>query len=311
MSAAALAVSAGLVAWLLARLDAARTLELLRRADTAWLALAAAVVLTNPFLMVVRWRGVLRAQAGQSVAGNAAGAARGGLPFSVALRAVLIANVLNSVLPSKAGDLAKALYLKRHGGLTRGLGSVLLERSVDFLVLGALSMAGYGISRVAWGLWTGAALVAGVAGVFALMLAVPLERLGLPIPGRARAAAVEFGALWRGWIVHPAAIAQTVGGSLGVWLSNGLIVFALIRAFGPPLPLSFAFSVYPTAILAGLVPATVSGVGTRDAAFVFLLGARMSVEEATLVALGYTVIGYWLLSLISLPVVWWELRRNR
>ena len=77
-------------------------------------------------------------------------------------------------------------------------------------------------------------------------------------------------------------------------------------SFWDELRLGFAYAVFPLAILAGLVPVTVSGIGTRDAAFVALLGSQMSSEQATLVGLGYTLFAYWFLSLVSFPVVAWQ-----
>ena len=90
------------------------------------------------------------------------------------------------------------------------------------------------------------------------------------------------------------------------WSLGGFTVYALAQAFGTGLGIGFAYAVFPLAILAGLVPVTVSGIGTRDAAFVALLSSQMSAEQATLVGLGYTLFAYWFLSLVSFPVVAWQ-----
>jgi len=88
---------------------------------------------------------------------------------------------------------------------------------------------------------------------------------------------------------------------------GALIVASLIQAFGGGVSWGHAFAIYPVAVLAGLVPLTVSGIGTRDAAFVFLLSGLLAAEEATFVGLGYTLFAYWILSLVSLPVLFAEL----
>ena len=68
------------------------------------------------------------------------------------------------------------------------------------------------------------------------------------------------------------------------------------------------YAIFPLCVLAGLVPVTLSGIGTRDAAFVQLMTMYgIAREGATMVALGYTVFAYWILSLISLPVIGWQL----
>ena len=284
-------VSAGLVVWLLARIDLAQTGELLADANWGWLLLAALLTCALPFTSVFRWLGVLRAQDTQ-------------LPFLVALRAVMMANVLNSFLPSKSGDVAKAVYLREHGGLSKGTGTVILERLVDLGVLGALGLFGLLVNGTLWGLVAGAGLLGGVLGVFLVVTLLPIEKL--PLPGKVTQILQDLRGVFTRWLGNRAAIAQTLGASVLTWSLGGFTVFALAQAFGTDLGLGFAYAVFPLAILAGLVPVTVSGIGTRDAAFVALLGSQMSPEQATLVGLGYTLFAYWFLSLVSFPVVAWQ-----
>ncbi len=130
---------------------------------------------------------------------------------------------------------------------------------------------------------------------------LPFERL--PLPTKIRQTALDLRTVVRAWLACPAAIAQTLTGSVMTWSLGGFTVYALASAFHTGLGLGFAYAVFPLAILAGLVPVTVSGIGTRDAAFVALLASQMSAEQATLVGVGYTFTGYWLLSLLSFPAV--------
>lgn len=288
-------VSGGLLARLLLRLDWHKAGQVLASARGGWLALALAFSLALPFCNVLRWLGVVQAQRIE------------GMRFSVALRAVLMANVLNSLLPSKAGDMAKAFYLRRHAGLSVGLGSVVLERLIDLLMIGLLGVAGYLWSGAKWGLLGGGFLILSVTGAFIVILALPVARL--PLPGKVKRIATEAREVFHKWIRHPAAILKTLTGSFLNWSFGALSVCAMSTAFGTGLGWGYCYAIFPLAILAGLLPLTMSGVGTRDQAFVALLAAgHVAPETATLIAVGYTVLSYWLLSLISLPVVYWELR---
>jgi uncharacterized membrane protein YbhN (UPF0104 family) len=250
-----------------------------------------------PLLATVRWLGVLRAQE----------TARQFPPFH-ALRAVMMANVLNSLLPSKAGDLVKAVYLRQHGGLTVGVGTVVLERLVDLGVLGVLGLVGALVSGVPWGLATGLILLGGVT------LALVIMGGGV-FPGKRRFPRKivnlvdSTSEVFRKWGRDPVAVVLTVGGSLLHWNLAGGTVCALVAAFGGGVAWAHAYSIFPLALLAGLLPATMSGVGTRDAAFVQLLQSSLSLEQATLVGLGYTVFNYWLLALFCLPAVGMEIVR--
>ena len=288
LGAVSVAVSVGLLVWLLARVDLRQLGTILETASWGWLVAALVFTLALPFTSVYRWLGVLRAQGTR-------------LPFGFALRAVMMANVLNSFLPSKTGDVAKAVYLREHGGVGRGVGTVVLERLVDLGVLGVLGLLGLLVSGTVWGLVAGVGLLGLVGSVFLGVLLLPLGRL--PLPDKLKGTALEVRGVFRAWLGHPAAITQTLAGSLLTWSLGGLTVFALASAFRTGLGLGFAYAIVPLAVLAGLVPVTVSGVGTRDAAFVALLSSQMSAEQATLVGIGYTFFGYWLLSLVSFPAV--------
>ena len=292
-------VSAGLLVWLLTRIDLQQTVDLMQGASWPWLLTALLLTCALPFTSVYRWLGVLRAQETK-------------LPFFFALRAVMMANVLNSFLPSKSGDIAKAAYLREYGGVGKGIGTVILERLVDLGVLGLLGLLGLLVSGARWGLIAGVGLLGLVGGVLVVVLLLPFERLPLLT---IRQTALDLRAVVRAWLACPAAIAQTFAGSVLTWSLGGFTVYALASAFHTGLGLGFAYAVFPLAIIAGLVPVTISGIGTRDAAFVALLASQMSAEQATLVGVGYTFTGYWLLSLLSFPAVAYQvvafLRRGR
>jgi uncharacterized membrane protein YbhN (UPF0104 family) len=184
-----------------------------------------------------------------------------------------------------------------------------LERLIDLFMIGALGIAGYCWSGARWGLVGGLALVGGVGVGFVFILALPVEKF--PLPGKLKRMAAEARGVFHLWIRHPGAVAMTLAGSLLNWTLGALSVCAMISAFGLGLNWGYAFSIFPLAIMAGLLPLTMSGVGTRDTAFVYLLthgAVAVSRATATLVGVGYTVLSYWLLSVICLPVVFWELR---
>jgi uncharacterized membrane protein YbhN (UPF0104 family) len=286
-------VSACLVAWLLSRLEWIKVRQLMDRAELKWLIPAFIATCSIPFFCVIRWLGVMR---GKGIR----------LPFAVALRAVLMANVVNSFVPSKAGDVVKAAYLKKHGGISLGIGTVILERLVDLAVLGSLSVVASLMSGVSWGLIGGVVILVGVIAGMGGAVCLPVAKI--PLPEKAKRVTTELTSVFREWIQHPHAIAQTLAGSVLVWSMAGITVCFLVKAFAVPVSWMRAFAVFPLCILAGLVPVTVSGIGTRDAAFAqFLMMYGARVEGATLVGLGYTLCAYWILSLISLPAVLWNL----
>ena len=286
-------VSIGLLAGLVSRLEWDAVARVFQAADGRYFTLAAFLATQLPLVTAWRWLGTLQAQ----------GAV---FPFARAVQGVMIAAVLNSFLPSKGGDLAKVFFIRHRAGLASGAGTVVLERLVDLFCLGLLGLLGYALSHETAGLFAGLVLSGGVLAVFVLVLRLSPEKF-LP-QGKARLKASEFRLVFLRWSTMPGAIAQTLAGSLANWLLGGLVVVCLLLAFGRPDVCGYGLAIYPIAVLVGLVPVSISGVGTRDTAFALFLAPRIGPDQAILVGLGYTVIAYWFLSLFALPFCLAEIR---
>ena len=280
-------VSVGILFAMLHRLDASRVWMTIRSGDWRWLIAAVAVTLMFPLLGALRWRTIV----------SAMGCA---IPFGAALRVTLAAFPLNTFLPSKAGDLVKASFLRKHGGFVPLAGSVLLERLIDVLVLTSLSVIG--------AVWCGQRVILGLAALCALGAGggiLVLMNVGrLPLPGRVKTKAEEIGRAARVTCRHPTAIMLVVLWSVLNWLGTMVESYCLFRAMGVVVPLPTVVAVIPLAIFVGLVPVSLSGIGTRDGALVLLLAGMVQAETVLAVGLLYTAVSYWFLGVLGLPFLW-------
>jgi uncharacterized protein (TIRG00374 family) len=286
-------LSLGIIAWLLSRIDLNKAKLLIQTAHWEWLCLAGLIIVLIPFAHTWRWRGVLRAQPDLTIS------------FKSTLKAVLMANAVNSMVPSKAGDAVKIFYIKSQSGFIIGAGTVILERMVDLMVLSSLGLVCYFAYKITWALWVGLGLLTVIFGFLFTVLII--NRYSLSTGKSIKDNVKAFTSVFSRWVKHPGSIIQTFASSTCSWALAGFTVCCLITAVGSRVPWEYAYSIYPVAVLAGLVPTTISGLGTRDAAFVFLLSSYADREEATLIALGYTIYNYWFLSLLGVPVVFREL----
>jgi uncharacterized membrane protein YbhN (UPF0104 family) len=143
-----LLISGSLITYLLQNIDLIKTGALLSEIKWQWLVVCTISTCCMPFFAMCRWLGVVRAQK----QGNT-------VRLSLAIKAQLMANVFNSVLPSKAGEFSKAFYLKDQMGLTQSIGIVVLERLVDLLVLGLLGLWGSCLAKSHWGVISGSMLI--------------------------------------------------------------------------------------------------------------------------------------------------------
>ena len=232
--------------------------------------------------------------------------------LGAAVRLILGASTLNLVLPSKLGDVAKGVVLTGRHGMDPKLAAalVIMERSLDMAALlfwGVLAMLWLG-PRDPWLLLA----AAGIAALLALLVALlspgrlaarTIKLLGRLAPGKVGRWIGGFADQWReavGWLwARPGRGSAVVAVSLAIWGGHLAQFWLFGQALGAvPFLDNMAFATL--AILAGLLPFTMAGIGTRDAAIVLLYSPYLSAGQAAV--LGVLATGRYLLpALAGLP----------
>ncbi|MGY6550677.1 MAG: lysylphosphatidylglycerol synthase transmembrane domain-containing protein [Erythrobacter sp.] len=239
--------------------------------------------------------------------------ASGTVKFGMALRLILAASTLNMVLPSKMGDVAKAWILRQRGTMTggRALALVVLEKLLDLwslvavgaiaLTLAAPDLPGFAVfMAVLWGAALGL-LMPMLAGRRALAPLLLLTRRFAKINARLASLIDDWDELIGWFWSRPLRAAAIMGASLLLWVGHMVQIWLFASAIGAvPLGLTMAFAVL--AILAGLLPFTFAGVGTRDAALVVLFAPYLGAGGAALLGLCATL-RYIIPALAGLPFV--------
>lgn len=217
------------------------------------------------------------------------GAPRIGL--GVAFRAIVLSQGLNLVLPARLSELLKATYLRDHAGvpLSSGVSAVVLERSVDVLIVAALGVLGVILffdrgdfaSIAALGLVFAVAIIVLVRSpglVLRLVHAVPSARLAgflertyqhfsATAATRAFWYALLLGAMAWGFSYINILVFLELAGSIPIGFSGALLVFVLTT-------------------LGGAIPALPGGLGTYEAAAVIALRSLgYSFDEALVLSL--------------------------
>ncbi len=237
------------------------------------------------------------------------------LPFTRVLSSMLAAWPPILIMPARANEVLRAWAVRDLLPLSVGMSSVVAERVLDLIVLFAMA----GVGGAALGVWEVA--VTGLGGAAAgLTLSVLLLRQrawveGLPVLRRQRAKLESlFEALER-LRKHPGRLLATAALSCTIRVVGVVSVLLLLKAVGGGLSFWVLLAAWPTAVLAGLLPFTLAGMGTRDAAFVLLVTAATPdrPEDAALIAgsLGYAVTQLWSFALLGLPFMLREAGRRR
>ena len=251
------AVSLGILTAIYWRLDLAHFRDVLVSVRLSWL--LAGLALTIPTTLLSAWRF-------QRLAPR-----RAGIRLGESVKLTLVASVLNMVLPSKMGDLSKAWFTTRRGHLEGGpaLSLVLFEKACDMLALLAWCVFGLVRTSVAPPLLTAAVVSAGGLGAL-LMVSPRFAQAVLRPVGRLREA---WGAVQVQVLSNRALALGIAALSMLLWLLHLLQIWLFIEALGGGVPLLPSLALTPLAILAGLLPLTLAGIGTRDAALIFFYRA--------------------------------------
>ena len=197
-------------------------------------------------------------------------------------RLVLVASVLNMVLPSKLGDVAKAHAMTQRGQLDApdALALVVFEKGWDVVALLAWCLFGLLVAPLAPEIrWPALAVVGAGLLIGVPMLTIPaaaesMLALARRIAPESMATKIEaLGRSWQGtlerfWSNRRRAIGL-VSLSIFIWFLHLAQIWLFIMALRVPAPFLATLALAPLAIFVGLLPFTFAGIGTRDAALIF------------------------------------------
>lgn len=230
--------------------------------------------------------------------------------FRESVRLVLASNALNILIPSRVGDLSKAYFLKREGKLEikRGMNIVIFEKYMDLASLGLVALTGI-LFEFEWsqanlfGLGFSTAMIA----IFFVLYFVRIDRaLAHPFfeSHKITRKIKHFLADTQEYLLelkrNPAALVWIIAVSIFLWFVHILQFYFIFQALRSPVTLFQVFRLVPLAILVGLVPLTIAGVGTRDSAMLYFF--KPYDEAARIVGVGiFASLRYFVPGILGLP----------
>lgn len=230
-----------------------------------------------------------------------------GLSVGESLRLILSAAVFNMITPSRMGDLIKAYFMTLRTGMrgSTALSISVFEKSVDMIGLlfwCVTGLAFYGTGDLFY--WAALIVTLSVLAILVALVFAGKKFLGLLRPILPSGLIHRFEPFVEAWAgVHnhmhdnPARFYGIVLYSVALWFLHLVQLWMFIMALGSPVPFGAAVGLLPLGLLAGLVPLTFAGVGTRDAALVFLFAPWLSTETAA--ALGLLATSRYILPAIA------------
>ena len=236
--------------------------------------------------------------------------------FLQSSKLILLGSVLNMVLPSKMGDIAKAYFIRDTGKLsgTDSLSLVVFEKACDLLSL--LLWCAFGLllypqkDLLFWAMT--AVVLTGFTTVILLLNSSSFTSLFFKItkpllPGKIEEKAQLLLGSWhnyRDYLMNESGRFTKVASiSVFIWFMHLFQIWLFILAINSWAPFVDNLALAPLSILAGLLPITFAGVGTRDAALIFFYQPYMAAPTAA--ALGLLCTSRYIMpALGGIPFLW-------
>jgi uncharacterized protein (TIRG00374 family) len=235
------------------------------------------------------------------------------LGFLEANRLILGASVLNMVLPSKMGDIAKSYFMAERSKISGSLALSIsiFEKTCDLLSLLLWCVFGLLLYPAKDSLfWLMTAGVGIGLGIGLLMLgsqsfadwffAIAINFAPQKLKSKLEKMQASWGEMHNYFWSDKQQLFIITSTSVFIWFLHLLQIWLFILALKAIAPFLISLALSPLSILAGLLPLTFAGIGTRDAALIYFYQDYFN--EATGAALGLLCTSrYFIPALIGLP----------
>jgi uncharacterized protein (TIRG00374 family) len=260
----------GLLGYTLWRSDPREVWDVCKHATVAPLLIAAGLAIVDRAIMAYRWFVLLRPLEGRNLP-----------PFRVILRIFFVSTFVGTFLPASiGGDAVRAYSLSNHDvPIADSMASVVVDRMLGVLSVLLMALLGLALAHdlaasravvVALGI-TAMVCVAAAVLIFSDTADRLAERLiaRLPWDSIRRATASLFTSIRR-YSTHHGALGNVLVSSVGVQVLRVLQAYFLGLSIGMQQPLLAYFAFVPLILLIMFLPITANGIGTGQAAFLWL-----------------------------------------
>jgi hypothetical protein len=248
--------------WILAgSVDVPRAIDVLRTADPSWILLMVVTVFVDVAARGARWRALLTPIKR--------------LPYRRVLGYTYLGYLANNVLPARLGELVRSHALGEGEGISRAtvLGTVVVERIVDTVIVVGLAAVAVVLLGVGGVMATAVTLGAGFVGLLIIGLVVAMMSNRLPGANRVTAIAERYPVVLElarrlrdglAVVSRPGTLARALVFSAAAWSASIATFIAGGQAVGVELTLAQGALLSCGVALATIVPSAPGYVGTFE-----------------------------------------------
>jgi glycosyltransferase 2 family protein len=280
-------------------IDLSNFIEIFSKSDIPWLIVSIIMVIPTTFLTTVRFK--------QLIPDNK------NYRFFNLLGLILSAGTMNIILPSKMGDIAKAFFMKNTTNLkaSQALSIVIFEKVCDLLALILFCLFGLiSYSNNSSLFWVMRVIV--IAGLIFCLLLLSSRKLSNSFfrltqritrhkfKEKINNMSISWSEMQNYFFQDKLKLSLIVLNSILIWFLHLLQIWFFILALNLWVPFKYNIAFASLSILVGLLPISIAGIGTRDAAIIFFY--KPFIDPASGAALGILFTTRYLMpAIIGLP----------
>jgi len=291
---------------ILSRINLITLIEIVAQTDVWFLILAFLVNCFAIILKSLKWKIIVNS-------------VKPGFSLRDSVVAFFVGFSFSTITPAKLGDFVKVLYITDENcTLGKSLSTIFIDRLIDIILLFSIALVGiYGFSVFynieILSISTIILIIAGiVAGLYIALNRPLLSALLKPffnifVPKHLKSkVSFYYDDFFTGlftFYYDRARFFSSIGIGILSWIPPFLYGYFLALSIGIDTGVLFFVLVIPVLGLLDLLPISISGIGTRDVALIFLFGLKgISPEQAVAFSLLYLFMSYWLIALIGAGV---------
>lgn len=274
----------GAMLWFLSKkFDGRNVFEAAVNADHALLFFGMTILFSAHFFTILRWKNSL---------------AMIDYPLDIlgVAKSYLACLPITKLTPAFSGDFARALMMRSMVPISSGSGVIFLEGLLDISVLM--------LSVIVGAFWTGRWLLTAFSVMFLIMLALSIYALNID---KMRTALSKYRKINNFLLAlsliykNPFWAMKLLFYTFCAWLGTILFFKFAFLSFGTEIPFSTLFLLQPIAVLATLLPITISGVGVRESAMLVLYVPIVTASSTLLAGLAYSFATVIIFPILCLP----------
>ena len=281
-----LSITIAIFYFIFTKIDFYSVIEVLSHANLFYLLIALLLLVVGVLITAKRWQIIL-----ETMGYN--------FRYKECFNLIMAAFPLTSITPSKSGDIIKAYYLKDKIPASKTVGSVITERIFDVLTLVLFSLIGMTFCKKYELAFIALIILICIIAIF--LLARAGFDFRLPIKSSWNEKIQNLILSTKLLTKDKKVFSSVMLYSFTSWFLGVVQTLMFFYALGIKVPLLFTMANIPIAIFIGMIPVTLGGMGTRDAAIIILFSVYAAPSELLGVGILFSLFRYWLLSLLGVP----------